>query len=220
MSKHLLFVIYLMSYSTLGFTCQDNQVKVITSSAKQYPEGTCLGSQTKLHLGPNEKLVLQPFKRGKAFGKSESVSGKYDDEDSIKKNLGTFIQMLLGLVGKRAEGKNPFLWKIDVEHDEHFCFGAATKTLIFWREEADETIRFTLTLINGKTYEWNWLLKKHELSWPAEIPIQEKQEYSLKINDRPKILTLHLIPSTLSKIQEVMWMRKQGCLRQAHLLSK
>lgn len=217
MLKRLSLSVYLFCYSTLGLTCQDNQVKIITSSSKRYQVGACLGPQTKLHLGPNEKLVLQPFKNGKAFGRAESVAGKYDDEDSIKKNLGTFIQMILGILGKRAGGKSPFLWKIDVEHDEHFCFDASTtKTLIFWREEADETIRFTLT----KEYESNWLLKEHELSWPTEIPIQTDQEYLFKINDRPRMLTLHTFPPALSKIQKVMWMRKQSCLRQADLFSK
>ena len=217
MFKQWSIVLCLFCHTTVSFACQDNQAKVVKSSSKLYQVGDCLTTRDRIHLASKEVLVLQAFKNGKEYKGPQKLVGPYDDEESIKKKLETFIKKIIFLAQQRAMGEEASVWQIDLEQDRRFCFDPSKKILSFWRAKADETLQLTIT--RDKEYEWNWLVGEHEFQWPAEMPIQTDQEYRFRINDQPeKTLTLYFLPPDLPSLQQATWMSDKECSRQATIL--
>ena len=217
---HKLFIIFLatglLSQPALADEEPLTVVVVSKTGSAQYKVGSVLNENSQIKLKTaNDSLHLR--KQDEPDGHIVKLKGV------INKALKSFRDLFT--IDRSSILENP--WWFDVFQDDNVCY-VSPVNLHFWRADTQRTVRLILrNKLSGKIYKERWYRGDETLPWPVQdmsgdvtysIIIKGKQQREIAFHQVPPVGG-HPDIETNSPSNQAVWMNKQGCSRQAKVLS-
>jgi hypothetical protein len=189
-------------------------VKSLGPSAKAYPPGKTLPSNTKITLQGGDVLTVL----GPSSAQTLRGPGNFDASQmslaSASSQRGRFSALRAAEVAH-----NPSVWDIDVTQSGKVCVANPSK-LQLWRPDTTDASSVQISSPDGKTQKLEWAAGKALAAWPTALPIQTGAQYQIEWAETGDKSSLDLVtvsaPADLVGTAQVLI--QNGCQNQLDLL--
>jgi hypothetical protein len=174
-------------------------------------------------MSPSGKIIeingphnSKPLNSGKSESSGISDALKqllaFNESDTTEMGVTRSATSVLDSAGQYGWVPEP--WVVDISRGGDQCVPAG-KPPVFWKNTGPMA-QVGLNADNGNFIaNTEWPENVAKIVAPENMPVLDGGQYEFKINDEVVKSVFHIIPSTVSEVQQAAWMNEVGCVAQA-----